>query len=138
MFCKCGVFFSFLFSWSKFVIWHALVFVFVRKSYNFDYLHAHDTLNISNRSYNSLINNGLILINIHVNVIFRDEITQEYHFRLMEFTLFQFGIKSNFPKFFQIQMYMALIIFHVLWKNENDINVIDHKIIQIFTKDIIH
>jgi hypothetical protein len=130
--------FFFLVSWSKFVIWHALFFVFVRKSYNFDYLRAHDTLDISNRNYSSLINNGLILINIHVNVIFRDEITQEYHFRLMEFTLFQFVIKSNFLKLFQIQMYMALIVLHVFWKNEDDINVIDHKIIQIFTKDIIH
>jgi len=32
---------------------------------------------------------------------------------------------------------MALMVFHVLQENENFINVINHEIIQVFTKDII-
>jgi hypothetical protein len=37
---------------------------------------------------------------IHVNAISRDDVTQEFHFRLMEFTLLQFGVKFNLLKFF--------------------------------------
>jgi hypothetical protein len=59
------------------------------------------TLNIPNRSWNSLINNGLDFTNIHVNAISKDDITQEFHFRLIEFTLLQFGVKSNLPKLIQ-------------------------------------
>jgi hypothetical protein len=54
----------------------------------------------------------------------------------MEFTLFQFGIKSNLRKLLQNQMYMALMVLHALWKNEDVINVIDHEIIQVLVKDI--
>ncbi len=36
----------------------------------------------------SLVNNGLNLTRIHANVISKDGITQKFHFRLMEFTLF--------------------------------------------------
>jgi len=59
------------------------------------------TLNISNKSWSNPINNGLNLTRIHANVISKDDVTQEFHFKLMEFTFFQFGIKSNFSKFFQ-------------------------------------
>jgi hypothetical protein len=50
---------------------------------------------ILNKSWSNLINNGLNFARIHANAIFRDGITQEFHFKLMEFTLFQFGIESN-------------------------------------------
>jgi hypothetical protein len=59
------------------------------------------TLNISNRSWRSPINNGLNFTRIRVNAIFRDDVTQEFHFKLMEFTLFQFGVKSNLSKLLQ-------------------------------------
>jgi hypothetical protein len=45
------------------------------------------SLDISNKSWNSPINNGLNLMGIHENVISRDDIIKEFHFRLMEFTL---------------------------------------------------
>jgi len=64
---------------------------------------------------------------IHVNVISIDDVTQEFHFKLMEFTLFQFGIKSNLLKFFQNQMYMVLMVLHVFWKHEDVINVTYHE-----------
>jgi hypothetical protein len=54
------------------------------------------TLNIPNRSWGSPIHNGLKLVKVHANTISRDNITQEFHFRLMESTFFQFGIKTNF------------------------------------------
>jgi len=37
------------------------------------------------------------LMKIHANAISRDDVTKEFHFRLMKFTL-QFGLKFNFPK----------------------------------------
>jgi hypothetical protein len=57
---------------------------------------SNKTLNIINKSWGSPIDNGLKLVNIHMNAISRDDVTQEFHFKLMEFTLFQFGIKFNF------------------------------------------
>jgi hypothetical protein len=36
----------------------------------------------------------------------------------MEFTLLQFGVKSNFPKFIQNKMYMVLMVLHVLWETK--------------------
>jgi hypothetical protein len=56
----------------------------------------------------------------------------------MEFTLLQFSVKSNFLKKFQNQKYMVLMVLHVFQKNEDVINVTNHEIIQVFTKDIIH
>jgi len=96
------------------------------------------TLNIPNKSWGSPIHNGLNLMKIHVNAISKNNITQEFHLKLIESTLFQFNIKTNFLKLFQKKMYMALMVYHVLWKNENAIDVTNHKIIQIFTKDIMH
>jgi hypothetical protein len=72
------------------------------------------TLDILNISWNSIINNGLKLTRIHTNAIFRDDVTEKFHFRLMELTLFQFGIKSNLFKLLQNQTYMAFMVFHVL------------------------
>ncbi len=96
------------------------------------------TLNISNRSWGSLIHNGLNLMKVHANAISKNNITQEFHFKFMESTFFQFGIKINFSKFFQNNMYMVFMVCHVLWENEDVINVTNHKIIQIFMEDIIH
>jgi hypothetical protein len=70
--------------------------------------------------------------------ISKTNVTQEFHFILIEFTLFQFGVKSNLPKLIQNQMYMAFMVLHVLWENEDAIDVIDHKIVQIVTKNIVH
>jgi hypothetical protein len=46
------------------------------------------TLDISNKSWSSPINNDLNLMKIHVNVICKYDVTQEFHFRLMELKLF--------------------------------------------------
>ncbi len=83
----------------------------------------HWTLNIN---WGKPFHNGLNLTKVHANVISKNNITQEFHFKLMESTPFQ------------NKTYMALLVYHVLRKNEDIIDVIDHKIIQILTKDIIH
>jgi hypothetical protein len=54
------------------------------------------TLNIINKSWGSPVNNELNLVKIHANAISRNDVTQKFHFKLMEFAFFQFGIKSNF------------------------------------------
>jgi hypothetical protein len=87
------------------------------------------TLDILNKRWNSLINNGLNLARIHVNAISRDDVTQEFHFRLMEFTLLQFGLKSNLSKLFQNETYMSLMVVHVLWEHEDVIDVTYHEIV---------
>jgi hypothetical protein len=74
------------------------------------------TLNISNRNKGSPINNGLSLMKVHANAISRNDVVQETHFRLMEFTFFQLGIMSNFSKFLQHKTYMVFMIYHVLEK----------------------
>jgi hypothetical protein len=53
------------------------------------------TLDILNKSWSSPIKNGLNHTRIDANAIFKDDVTQEFHFRLMEFTLLQLIIKSN-------------------------------------------
>jgi hypothetical protein len=52
----------------------------------------------------------------------------------MEFTHFQFGVKSNLLKLLQNQTYMALMVLNILWENEDDIDVINHEIIQVLMK----
>jgi hypothetical protein len=47
------------------------------------------TLNISNRNWGSPIDNGLDLMMVHANAIPRDDVAQEFHFKLMEFTFLQ-------------------------------------------------
>ncbi len=74
------------------------------------------TLNISNRNKGSPINNGLGLMKVHANAISRDDVVQETHFRLMEFTFLQLGIMSNFSKLLQHKTYMVFMIYHVLEK----------------------
>jgi len=41
----------------------------------------------------------------------------------MEFTFLQLGIKANFLKFVQNKAYMSFMLFQVLRKNENVIDV---------------
>jgi hypothetical protein len=72
------------------------------------------TLNILNRIWGSLIPNSLNLTRVHVNAISRNNITQKFYLRLIEFTLLQFAINTNFLKLFQNKMYMALMVYHVL------------------------
>jgi len=72
------------------------------------------TLNIPNRSWGSPIHNGLNLMKIHANAISKNNITQEFHLKLIESTLFQFNIKTNFLKLLQKKMYMAFMVYHVL------------------------
>jgi hypothetical protein len=57
------------------------------------------TLDILNKSWSSPINNGLNLMKIHANAISKDDITQEFHFKLMEFTFLQFRIRKKTPFF---------------------------------------
>jgi len=78
------------------------------------------------------------VMRIHANVISKHVVTQKFHFKLMKFTLFQFGVKSNLPKLFQNQMYMTLLVLHVVWENEDIFNVTNHEIIQVFTRNIVH
>jgi hypothetical protein len=59
------------------------------------------TFDISNRSWSSPINNGLNLTRINVNAFSRNDVTQKFRSRLMEFALLQFGVKSNVPKLLQ-------------------------------------
>jgi hypothetical protein len=59
------------------------------------------TLNITNRNWGSLVNNGLNLAKIHANAISKDDVAKEFHFGLMKFTFLQFGIKFNFPELVQ-------------------------------------
>jgi hypothetical protein len=72
------------------------------------------TLNIPNKSWGSPIYNDLNLMKVHANAISKNNITQEFHLKLMEFTFFQFNIKTNFLKLFQNKTYMALMVYHVL------------------------
>jgi len=66
---------------------------------------------------------------VHVNTIFRNNITQQIHLKFMESKFLQFGIKTNFLEFFQHKMYMVFMVCNIFWKNEDVNNVIDHKII---------
>jgi hypothetical protein len=67
------------------------------------------TLNITNRSWGSLVDNGLNLAKIHVNAIFRDDVAKEFHFGLMKFTFFQLDIKFDFPKLIQNKLNMLFM-----------------------------
>jgi hypothetical protein len=96
------------------------------------------TLNNPKKSWGCPIHNGLNLMRVHEKAISKNNITHEFHLRFMESTFFQFGIKINFSKLFQNNTYMVLMVCHVLKKNEDVIDIIDHKIIQIFIEDIIH
>jgi hypothetical protein len=60
---------------------------------------------------------------VHANSILKNDATKEFYFGLMEFTFFQLGIKANFLKFVQNKAYMSFMLFQVLRKNENVINV---------------
>jgi hypothetical protein len=87
------------------------------------------TLNITNRSWGSLVHNSLNLVKIHVHTISINDVTKEFHFSLMKLTFLQFGIKSNFLELFQNKSNMLFMLFKVLGANENVINVTNHEII---------
>ncbi len=53
------------------------------------------SLNIMNKTYSNAIHNGLDLTEIHLNAISKNNILEEFHFILMEYTVFQLCIKSN-------------------------------------------
>jgi len=72
------------------------------------------TLNIVNKSWGSPIHNGLNLMKAHANAISKTNITPEFHLKLMESTLLQFGIHINFLELFQNKTYMAFMVYHVL------------------------
>ncbi len=48
---------------------------------------SNKTLDILSISWNNPINNGLNLAMIYANAISRDDVTQEFHFKLIEITL---------------------------------------------------
>jgi hypothetical protein len=75
---------------------------------------------------------------IHTNAMLKMIWQKKINFNLMKFTSLQFGVKLNFPRLPQNKMYMSFVVFHVLLKNENLIYVMDHEIIQVLVKDIIH
>jgi hypothetical protein len=54
------------------------------------------TLDITNRSWGTLVDNGLKLVRIHANAISKDDVIEEFHINLMKFTFFQLGIKFDF------------------------------------------
>ncbi len=72
------------------------------------------TLNILNRSQGNPINNGMDFMRVHANAISRDDVAQKFHFKLTEFTFLQLGIKYDFPKLLQHNLYMVFMIYHVL------------------------
>jgi hypothetical protein len=93
------------------------------------------TLNIMNRSWGNPIHNGLNLKRIHVNAISRNNILEKFHFNLIEFAFPQLNVESNFFELDQNKSNMSFMFLFVLGKNEDVINVTNHK---VFTKNIIH
>jgi hypothetical protein len=51
---------------------------------------------------------------IHANAISKDDITQKFHFKLMEFTFHQFSMKFDFLDFLQDKTYMVFMFLHIL------------------------
>jgi hypothetical protein len=93
-------------------------------------------LNIMKKSWGNPIHNGLDFERIHMNAISRYNISKEFHFNLMEFAFFQLKVKSNFSKFVQNKLKMSFRFFHVLGKKGDVIYATNHKIIQVFMKNI--
>jgi len=87
------------------------------------------TLNITNRSWGSLIHISLNLVKIHVHTISINDVTKEFHFSLMKLTFLQFSIKFGFLELVQNKSNMLFMLFKVLGANEDVINVINHEII---------
>jgi hypothetical protein len=95
-------------------------------------------LNVMNRSWGNPIHNGLDLRRIHVNAISKNNIFEEFHFSLMEFAFLQLNIESNFFELVQNKSNISFMFLLALGKNEDVIDVTNHKFIQVFTKNIIH
>jgi hypothetical protein len=96
------------------------------------------TLNITHKSWGNLIPNGWDLIKIHENAISKNKIFKKFHFNLMEFAFLQFNIQSNSFKLVQNKPNILFIFLLVLGKNEDVIDVTNHKFIQVFMENIIH
>jgi hypothetical protein len=90
-----------------------------------------------NKSWGNPIHNGLNLRRIDVNPISRNNILEKFHFNLMEFAFLQLNVESNFFELVQNKSNMSFV-FLLLGKNEDVINIINHKVIQVFTENIIH
>ncbi len=73
-----------------------------------------------------------------MHTISKNDVVEKFHFDLMKFTFFQLGIKFDFSKLVQNNLNMSSMLFQVLGENEDVINVIDHEIIQVLMKNIIH
>ncbi len=95
------------------------------------------TLNITQKSWGNLIHNGWDLIKIHENAISKNKIFK-FHFNLMEFAFLQFHIQSNSFKLVLNRLNISFIFLLVLGKNENVIDVKNHKVIQVFMENIVH
>ncbi len=74
---------------------------------------SNKTLNITNRNWGSLVNNGLNLPRIHANTISKDDVIKEFHFDLMKFTFLHFGIKFDFLKLVQNKSNISFVLFQV-------------------------
>ncbi len=92
------------------------------------------TLNIINKSWGNLVHNVFNLAKIHAHTIFKNDVVEEFHFYLMEFTFLRFGIKWNFLLACPKQVEMVFMLCQVLGENEDVINVTNYEIIEIFTK----
>jgi hypothetical protein len=75
---------------------------------------------------------------IHVNAIFKDNIFEEFRFGLREFTFFQLNVEFNFFELIQNKSNMLFMFLHLLGKNDDVIDVTNHKIIQVFMENIIY
>jgi hypothetical protein len=62
-----------------------------------------------------------------VNAIFKNNILKEFCFGLMEFIVFQLNVVFNFFELVQNKSNMLCMFLHVLGKNEDVINVTNHK-----------
>ncbi len=54
------------------------------------------TLNITDISWGNQIHNGLNLVRIHADAIFRVDVFKNFQFGLMKFTFFQFVVEFDF------------------------------------------
>jgi hypothetical protein len=68
----------------------------------------------------------------------KNKIFKKFQFNLMEFAFLQFNIQCNSFKLVQNKPNISFIFLLVLGKNEDVIDVTNHKVIQVFMENIIH
>ncbi len=71
------------------------------------------TLNITDISWGNQIHNGLNLVRIYANVIFKDDVLKEFQFGLMKFTFFQFVVEFDFFGLVHNKSHMSFMFFHI-------------------------